>query len=260
MSKTYHNQMEILNEARRHSQAAGFSVVTRNSSKSTLYLMCACGGQPRRKNKPRTDAGGENRETAENGDAGDSDSGRRSGRKRVSIRCGCPFLLGANLRRDGLWHVSKLDDRHNHTLVSHPYIYQIHKHPAGNSPPKTTSAVPLSPKKSTPEREPTPLMDDFIPDLPSPLPLYLPSFDLPPANERPLPPADEAPLPPAAKKSSPPVAKTPLLPGLSLQPKEVLKDIFNFIYQDYTSQGRDVLLQKIQEVLNSHVDKHPSTR
>ncbi|KAJ9073090.1 hypothetical protein DSO57_1020123 [Entomophthora muscae] len=102
MGKTYSSQYEILNEARRLAQNAGFAVVTRNSSKSTLYLMCACGGQPRRKNKPRSDAG------SENGEAGESDSGRKSARKRVSIRCGCPFLLGANLRRDGFWHISKV--------------------------------------------------------------------------------------------------------------------------------------------------------
>ncbi|KAI0244831.1 hypothetical protein L0F63_001370 [Massospora cicadina] len=165
LGKSYANQADILNEARSLAQEAGFAVVTRNSSKSTLYLMCACGGQPRRKKKSGSEAGSEN---------GESDAGRRGSRKRVSIRCGCPFLLGANLRKEGIWYVSKVDERHNHALVSHPYIFQLHKSQNEQISPRTSFQIHLSPEETPEIPQGGPAVEAL--QVPPPQPSALPHF------------------------------------------------------------------------------------
>lgn len=234
---------EILKEARSWADSAGFAVVTRNSSRSTLYLTCACGGQPRRK-KTTSQPGEE--------DSAGEDSAKKRSRKRTSIRCGCPFLIGANLRRNGLWEVSKIHAEHNHKLEAHPYVLQLHQKAQGGLPQdnnisKNSSIVSSEPHSNEASVPP--------PDMSSNVTAQ--DFGLTPAIISPpaiCQPTNQVTSRPKTKPASriPPPSVLDSQSNFTAQSQSLLNEIIGFLKTNSSEKSRQQILNKIQSTLNNH--------
>ncbi|CAG8772289.1 10808_t:CDS:10, partial [Gigaspora margarita] len=98
------NTIKLKKTRREIAQHFGFAVTTKSSDDHHFHLKCKRGSQPRNCSNLTADT---------------------RQRKRMSKRCGCPYLLKAVLR-NCKWKVIEIIDEHNHSMAKDERVF--HKH------------------------------------------------------------------------------------------------------------------------------------
>ncbi|CAG8731240.1 8930_t:CDS:2, partial [Gigaspora rosea] len=105
LGQIYTTKKDILNAVQEIAQFSGFAVTTKSSGHRHFHIQCKRGGQPRNTSNLTADT---------------------RQKKKMSKRCGCPYLLKA-VPRDSKWKVVEVINRHNHPKAKNARVFHEHR-------------------------------------------------------------------------------------------------------------------------------------
>ncbi|CAG8830882.1 20609_t:CDS:2 [Gigaspora margarita] len=105
LGRIYNTKKDILNVLQEIARLSGFAVTVKSSGHRHFHIQCKRGGQPRNTSNLTVDA-------------------RK--RKRMSKRCGCPYLVKA-VPRDSKWKIAEVVNKHNHSKAKDARVFHEHR-------------------------------------------------------------------------------------------------------------------------------------
>ncbi|CAG8820214.1 8290_t:CDS:2, partial [Gigaspora margarita] len=105
VGQIFATKKDILNIVQEIARSSGFAVTTKSSGNRHFHLQCKRGGQPRNTSNLTVDT---------------------RQKKKMSKRCGCPYLLKA-IPRNSKWQVTEVINKHNHSMAKDARVFSEHR-------------------------------------------------------------------------------------------------------------------------------------